>query len=125
MFYQFNTYFIYSATPLIYSPKSLEKSEASLGSDDSPEETMLQKRKKFKLGLNDKISEISRAKEMSDRVKASTIVSTLGSNSDDHSGSGRKKEKKSKKHIRMAGGQVWEDSSLQEWEDGKTLSISK
>ncbi|KAJ9574379.1 hypothetical protein L9F63_025971, partial [Diploptera punctata] len=30
---------------------------------------------------------------------------------------GRKKEKKNKKSIRMAGGQIWEDNSLQEWED--------
>lgn len=31
----------------------------------------------------------------------------------------KKKEKKNKKLIRTAGGQIWEDPTLAEWEDGE------
>jgi hypothetical protein len=63
---------------------------------------------------------------MAEKVKASTVMVSVGPGSL-QSGPmeeaiptpGRKKEKKNKKMIRMAGGQIWEDNSLQEWEDGE------
>jgi hypothetical protein len=62
---------------------------------------------------------------MAEKVKASTVMISVGPGLL-QSGTmeeaiptpGRKKEKKNKKIIRMAGGQIWEDNSLLEWEDG-------
>jgi hypothetical protein len=63
---------------------------------------------------------------MAEKVKASTVMVSVGPGSlqsgmaeETTPTAGRKKEKKNKKMIRMAGGQIWEDNSLLEWEDGK------
>jgi hypothetical protein len=63
---------------------------------------------------------------MAEKVKASTVMVAVGPGSlqsgaaeEMTPAAGRKKEKKNKKMIRMAGGQIWEDNSLLEWEDGK------
>jgi hypothetical protein len=63
---------------------------------------------------------------MAEKVKASTVMVSVGPGSlqsgtaeETPPAAGRKKEKKNKKMIRMAGGQIWEDNSLLEWEDGK------
>lgn len=64
---------------------------------------------------------------MAEQVKANTVVSiqpvapepTQEESYQPPSHGGKsKKEKKNKKLVRMAGGQVWEDNSLVEWEDG-------
>jgi len=66
---------------------------------------------------------------MAEQVKANTVVSIQHSSANDTSSffdiynqggnTGKpKKEKKSKKVVRMAGGQTWEDTSLMDWEDG-------
>lgn len=47
--------------------------------------------------------------------KASSVMANA-SVEEPHTGKG--KGKKSKKIIRMAGGQTWEDPSLLEWDDG-------
>lgn len=66
---------------------------------------------------------------MADRVRANTTVSVQPSQSSSSSSSSyshvskQKKEKKNKKLVRSAGGQVWEDQSLQEWEDGRKKSL--
>lgn len=70
--------------------------------------------------------ELSRARDMAEKVKASTVMVSVGPGTQ-QSGTteettptpGRKKEKKNKKIVRMAGGQIWEDNSLLEWEDGE------
>jgi hypothetical protein len=60
---------------------------------------------------------------MAEKVKASTVMVSVGPGSGATEETtpmpGRKKEKKNRKMIRMAGGQIWEDNSLLEWEDGK------
>jgi hypothetical protein len=61
-----------------------------------------------------------------ERVKANAVMVSVGPGSlqsgtadETTPAAGRKKDKKSKKMVRMAGGQIWEDNSLLEWEDGK------
>lgn len=74
---------------------------------------------RVKLGLTS-------AKKMADSVKASTVVSIQPVTSyEDTYGNSGKRGKKNKKLVRMAGGQVWEDPSLVEWEDGMCNKISK
>lgn len=72
----------------------------------------------------DKHRKMKSAKSMADSVRASTVVSIQPMGYQEASGSqGKKKDKKNKKLVRMAGGQIWEDPSLAEWEDGMFLSV--
>lgn len=58
------------------------------------------------------------AEQSSSDPKAST--STSESNETNEKGNGKKKkEKKPRKNIRCAGGTVWEDQSLQDWDTSK------
>ncbi|KAJ4446114.1 hypothetical protein ANN_12806 [Periplaneta americana] len=109
---------IVSATPKLYLPKPTTKAEL---------EAEEQRKGNKKKGIMEKTpmlpSEMSRARDMAEKVKASTVMVSVGpgtqqsTNTDDSPATGRKKEKKNKKMIRMAGGQIWEDNSLLEWED--------
>jgi hypothetical protein len=116
--------FVCSATPKLYLAKlSGFKSETEAGDDQ-------RKGNKKNKGANEKTvgisQDMSRARDMAERVKASTVMVSVGPGSL-QSGTteeatptpGRKKEKRNKKMIRMAGGQIWEDNSLMEWEDGE------
>jgi len=116
--------FVCSATPKLYLAKPCGiKSETESGDDQ-------RKGNKKNKGANEKTlgtpQEMSRARDMAEKVKASTVMVSVGPGSL-QSGTmeeaiptpGRKKEKKNKKIIRMAGGQIWEDNSLLEWEDGE------
>ncbi|KAJ9590060.1 hypothetical protein L9F63_016822 [Diploptera punctata] len=107
---------IVSATPKLYLPRP------TVGKPDATEP------KNKKKCLNEEniapIVEISRVRHMAEKVKASTVMVSVGpgrqqsTNTEESTPTaGRKKEKKNKKSIRMAGGQIWEDNSLQEWED--------
>jgi hypothetical protein len=113
-----------SATPKLYLAKPPGiKSEIESGDDQ-------RKGNKKNKGANEKTlgapQEMSRARDMAEKVKASTVMVSVGPGSL-QSGTteetaptpGRKKEKKNKKIIRMAGGQIWEDNSLLDWEDGE------
>lgn len=113
---------IVSATPKLYLAKpSGIKSETESGDDQ-------RKGNKKNKGANEKTlgtpQEMSRARDMAEKVKASTVMVSVGPGSlqsvtmeEPIPTPGRKKEKKNKKIIRMAGGQIWEDNSLLEWED--------
>jgi hypothetical protein len=114
--------FLCSATPKLYLARaSGAKSEAE--SDDQRKGN-----KKNKCGNEKSVvtsQELSRARDMAEKVKASTVMVSIGPGSQQSGATeettptpGRKKEKKNKKIIRMAGGQTWEDNSLLEWEDG-------
>jgi hypothetical protein len=63
--------------------------------------------------------ELPHARDMADRVSVGPGPLQSGTAEETTPSSGRKKDKKSKKMVRMAGGQIWEDNSLLEWEDGK------
>jgi hypothetical protein len=116
--------FVRSATPKLYLAKpSGAKSEVESGDDQR------KGNKKNKAG-NEKTlvapQEMSRAWDMAEKVKASTVMVSVGPGLQQPGTTeeitptpGRKKEKKNKKMIRMAGGQIWEDNSLLEWEDGE------
>ena len=116
--------FVCSATPKLYLAKPPGiKSETESGDDQ-------RKGNKKNKGANEKTlgtpQEMSRARDMAEKVKASTVMVSVGPGSLQLGATeeaiptpGRKKEKKNKKMIRMAGGQIWEDNSLQEWEDGE------
>lgn len=113
---------IVSATPKLYLAKPCgAKSETESGDDQR------RGNKKSRSG-NEKTAvpplEMSRARDMAEKVKASTVMVSVGPGSlqsgtaeETTPAAGRKKEKKNKKMIRMAGGQIWEDNSLLEWED--------
>jgi hypothetical protein len=120
------TYFLVScsATPKLYLAKpSGPKSETESGDDQR------KGNKRSKSGNEKPVVpslELSRARDMAEKVKASTVMVSVGPGSlqpamaeETTPAAGRKKEKKNKKIIRMAGGQIWEDNSLLEWEDGK------
>ena len=63
-----------------------------------------------------------KAKQMVDLVRASQVIQTKklppsqGTSSSASAESGSSKSKKPKKMIRIAGGQVWEDTSLMNWD---------
>lgn len=120
--------FLCSATPKLYLAKAPgAKSETE--SDDHRKGI-----KKNKSGNEKSImasQELShRAWDTAEKVKASAAMVSVGPGSQ-QSGTaeeavtapGRKKEKKNKKIIRMAGGQIWEDNSLLEWEDGERYCV--
>lgn len=92
-----------------YNNTNLDEELNNFLSEIRKEEEEMNKNKKLKTG----------AKLMAESVKASTTVSVqpAAMTYEEMYGTG-KKGKKNKKLIRMAGGQVWEDPSLTEWEDG-------
>lgn len=135
---------IYSATPKMYGSKPIgakmpSESEMMGIMHDTQQEEQEDIEKKFKKMKGEKPMETvktiesSRAKEMADRVKASTVISVGpaitgggggGGGGGTEEGTGvKKKEKKPKKIIRTAGGQTWEDNSLIDWDDGKLMSF--
>ncbi|PSN44138.1 RNA-binding protein 42 [Blattella germanica] len=109
---------IVSATPKLYLPRPMVgKAEIDPADGKNKKKNTMEK-------TTVPTPEMSRARDMAEKVKASTVMVSVGpgpqqsTNADEATpGTGRKKEKKNKKMIRMAGGQVWEDSSLLEWED--------
>jgi hypothetical protein len=100
-----------SATPKLYLAKpSGAKLEADSGVD--------QRRgiKRTKSGAVAAL-ELPHARDVADRLSVGPESLQSGTPA-----AGRKKDKKSKEMVRMAGGQIWEDNSLLEWEDGKLRS---
>ena len=75
-----------------------------------------------KKGGNKKQKPNGGAKEMAEKVKASSVVS-VSHEANPAQPTSKKKEKKNKKFIRTAGGQTWEDQSLSEWEDGELQQL--
>ena len=107
----------FSATPKLYL------SRPTVGKNDDSD---LKNKKKNTSDKNTMpLTEISRARDMAEKVKATTVMVSVGPGPQQSTiieeatpTTGRKKEKKNKKMVRMAGGQIWEDNSLTDWEDG-------
>lgn len=115
---------VLSATPKIYVSKPSGKSPTEINMLNRLEDEAAERKKKLKkLGLDKTDNTIDSAslwgaREMAERVRASTVVTTIGPDpSSITTPSSRKKDKKPKKHVRTAGGQTWEDSSLTEWDE--------
>jgi len=70
-----------------------------------------------KLGTQVTPEEIKqKAKQMVEMVKASQVIQSKRHPPTNHAAKAEKHGKKPKKMIRMAGGQMWEDSSLLQWD---------
>ncbi|KAL0267306.1 UNVERIFIED_CONTAM: hypothetical protein PYX00_009616 [Menopon gallinae] len=105
--------------PVVVSaaPTKYVKSEASMSHVDEEVNNFLSEIRREEEEM-DKHRKMKSAKSMADSVRASTVVSIQPMGYQEASGSqGKKKDKKNKKLVRMAGGQIWEDPSLAEWED--------
>ncbi|XP_063222713.1 RNA-binding protein 42 isoform X2 [Bacillus rossius redtenbacheri] len=126
---------VVSATPLIYNPKNLTGHiimpteppvEARVPELDKKSAEVASSVPASGVGNKKQVSREkptesnSRARELIEKTKTTSTV-TVGPVAVDDAAStpasGKKKEKKGKKIIRMAGGQTWEDNSLQEWEE--------
>lgn len=119
---------VYSSQPTKYEGKpTVIKGPTTNQSIAEPEaaNVMEPKKKKMKGDIIQEVTSITdsnktHAQEMAERVRASmNIVKTVVSKnaSDDQPVAPvKKKERKPKKILRCAGGQVWEDHSLMEWD---------
>ncbi|XP_075225913.1 uncharacterized protein LOC142327033 isoform X2 [Lycorma delicatula] len=109
---------VVSATPKLYSSKGGSDTSDSavhpnIGVAEMPQDIAAANNDSSK--KQNKKVKVTNAKEMAEKVKASSVVSV--STEPNSTTTVKKKEKKNKKFIRTSGGISWEDPSLSEWED--------
>lgn len=119
MYYIYGIFYFFSATPKLYSSKGGSDTNGSavhpnIGVAEMPQDIASANDSSKK---QNKKSKTTNAKEMAEKVKASSVVSV--STEPNPATTVKKKEKKNKKFIRTSGGISWEDPSLSDWEDGK------
>ena len=141
--------FFFSSAPKIYSGQPTvnkddsEKSQKK-SSDSGAQDAKRRKKNDAPKTSDDETGRLTHAQEMAAKVRESETTVTVpmenpvptpnitsfsatggvgASAAPNTSGNEKKREKKAKKNLRYAGGQVWEDQSLNEWDSGNYLPI--